>query len=234
VADRRSTPEVAVTQPLSLLDFLRGLQTDAAFRSEFSANPESTIADHGLSDLSPYDVHDALVLMEDNETADFSHDYGAGASHHLPPPPPVHTGDEQQAAVQYLSDYVATAFTGQTGPSADAFDQDADLDLLSASHASPGVDGGGHVIGDADAGFGEGDSTSGFIGSVHISSTSLDASDQPLGHVDEAFGGSLLDGFDYGYSGDSEQSAAGVDRFAEADHTGGEEHAHDPSHPPTD
>ena len=92
-------------------------------------------------------------------------------------------------------------------------DQDADLDLLSASHASPGVDGGGHVIGDADAGFGEGDSTSGFIGSVHISSTSLDASDQPLGHVDEAFGGSLLDGFDYGYSGDSEQSAAGVDRW---------------------
>jgi hypothetical protein len=229
-----------VTQPLSLLDFLRGLQTDAAFRSEFSADPESTIADHGLSDLSPHDVHDALVLMEDNETTDFSHDYGAGAVHHLPPPPPVHpAGGEQQAAVQYLSDYVATAFTGQPGPGPDALDQDTDLDLLSASHAGPVVHGGGDVIGDADAGFGEGHPTSAFIGSDHIGSdhisgTGLDASDQSLGHVDEGFGGSLLDEFGYGYSGDSEQAAAGVDRFAEADHTGGEEHADDPSHPPID
>jgi hypothetical protein len=222
---------VAVTQPLSLLDFLRGLQTDAGFRSQFGADPESTMADHGLSDLSPYDVHDALVLMEDNETADFSHDYGAG--HHLPPPPPVHpAGDEQQAAVQYLSDYVATAFTGQPGPGADAFDQDADLDHLSASHASPVLDGGGGVIGDADSGFGEGDPTSAFISNAHINSTALDASDQPLGHVDEAFNGSPLDGFGYGYPGDSEQPAASVDHFAEADHTGGEEHAADPSHPP--
>lgn len=105
-------------QPLSLLDFLRGLQADEVLRSRFAADPEATIDEHGLGHLSPYDVHDALVLMEDNETADFRHDFDA-ATVHPAPPSPQHYGGDEQAAVAYLSDFVAGTFPAAGPPAVD-------------------------------------------------------------------------------------------------------------------
>jgi hypothetical protein len=194
VGDRFVTiPEVAVPQPLSLLDFLRGLQTDADFRSAFTVDPEATIVEHGLDGLSPDDIHDALVLVEDNETADFDHDYAAAASA-VHPAPPQAEGEDEPAA-QYLSQYLATAFPSGDAPVADGWstaDPDLDFDLGAvASDNTPGATHDG-------IGFGEG------AGGPAVDTGADDdldtgpaagpeVGDQFAGHFSEAFGGGAED-----------------------------------------
>jgi hypothetical protein len=211
-----------VPQPLSLLDFLRGLQTDEAFRSAFTANPEAAIVEHGLGGLSPDDIHDALLLVEDNETADFDHDYDAAASAvHLAPP--LSAGEDQPAA-QYLSQYLATTFSGADAPVADRWsteDVDSDLDL-DARFASGDATGATHD----GIGFGEG---AGALAAAADLDTGLDTDpgagpdvgDRFAGHFDDSFGGGAeaVDGpaFD----------DAGPDDVIEPDHAAPDE----PHHP---
>src|SRR5215217_9685467 len=81
-----------MAETLSLLEFIRELLFNDELRQDFADNPEGTLAEHGLENLSPEDVHDALVLVEDNQTADFSRDYNTGdnsVSTFTPPPPVV-------------------------------------------------------------------------------------------------------------------------------------------------
>jgi hypothetical protein len=150
VGDRFVTiPEVAVPQPLSLLDFLRGLQTDADFRSAFTADPEATIVEHGLDGLSPDDIHDALVLVEDNETADFDRDHAAGAVH----PAPLPAGGEDGPAARYLSEYLATVFPSADTAADDGWSTaDPDLGVDLGPFASGNTPGSAHD----GIGFGEG------------------------------------------------------------------------------
>jgi hypothetical protein len=179
-----TTPEVAVPQPLSLLDFLRGLQTDADFRSAFAAHPEATIVEHGLDGLSPDDIHDALVLVEDNETADFDHDYAAAASAVHPAPPPAH--GEDGPAAQYLSEYLATVFPGADAPVTDGWsttDPDLDFDLGPFASGSTGATHDG-------IGFGEG--ADGLATDVDFDAdpgSAPEVGDQFAGHFGDAFGG---------------------------------------------
>ncbi|MFD1528201.1 IniB N-terminal domain-containing protein [Pseudonocardia aurantiaca] len=119
-----------MSEPLSLLEFLQELVSDAGMRDRFLADPHATLADLGLADLSPADVHDALVLVEDTQTADFSADFTAGLpdlAGHVPPAPPPHAHPD---AVGYLSSYL----TGEQ-PVLDADDLDVDrlADLDGAS-----------------------------------------------------------------------------------------------------
>jgi hypothetical protein len=190
VGDRFVTiPEVAVAQPLSLLEFLRGLQTDAAFRSAFTADPAATIVEHGLGGLSPDDIHDALVLVEDNETADFDHDYDAAASAVHPAPPPA--GGEDEPVAQYLSQYLATTFSGADAPTADGWstaDPDLDFDLGPfASGNTPGVTHDG-------IGFGEGVGGPAAAAGVDAeldtdAGAGPGVGDEFAGHFNDAFGG---------------------------------------------
>jgi hypothetical protein len=88
-----------MSEPPSLLEFLQGLLTDDEMRDGFLADPHRTLADHGLAHLSPADVHDALVLVEDTQTADYGH--GATVMP-LAPPPDGHTD-----TVGYLRGYLS-------------------------------------------------------------------------------------------------------------------------------
>jgi hypothetical protein len=137
-----------MTQSTSILDFIRQLLFSEDLRQDFAADPEGTLADHGLDNLSPDDVHDALVLVEDNQTADFSRDFNVGNNASFTPPPPVqHTagGDVHHQAVEYLNNYITNNFIDDRDTITDnsinqqidtgggAFDQDIDVDSVVAS-----------------------------------------------------------------------------------------------------
>ena len=187
VGDRFVTiPEVAVTQPLSLLDFLRGLQTDADFRSAFTADPEATIVEHGLDGLSPDDIHDALVLVEDNETADFDHDYAAAAGAVHPAPPPAEGEDEPTA--QYLSQYLATIFPSGDAAVADGWST-ADPDL----HFDLGAFASGNTPGATHDGIGFGEGAAADAGADDDLGADPEVGDQFAGHFSETFGGGAED-----------------------------------------
>ena len=88
-----------MAETLSLMEFLQALLGDAELRGDFGDNPQGTLAAHGLADLTPDDVHDALVLVQDNQTVDYSLDA-------ITPTPPPPAGDDHEAAVEYLARYL--------------------------------------------------------------------------------------------------------------------------------
>jgi hypothetical protein len=90
-----------MAETLSLMEFLQALLTDAGLRGDFGHDPQGTLTAHGLAGLTPADVHDALVLVQDTQTVDYSFD----ATTAPPPPPPA--GDGHEAAVEYLARYLA-------------------------------------------------------------------------------------------------------------------------------
>jgi hypothetical protein len=135
-----------MAQPLSLMEFLEALLADAGLRGDFGNDPQGTLAAHGLADLTPADVHDALVLVQDNQTVDYSLDAATAA---LPPPPPA--GDDHGAAVEYLAGYLAGP--QQTGLDEQWTDPDADAAPTPAAVAGEPPFGFG---GGDDAGYGSG------------------------------------------------------------------------------
>ncbi|WP_222595703.1 IniB N-terminal domain-containing protein, partial [Pseudonocardia asaccharolytica] len=89
-----------MAESISLLDFLLKLigndSESIQLRDWFAEDPDAALAHYGLTDLSAEDVHDALVLIEDNQTASFDREFSTGGNHiQLPPPPaPVHHGGD--------------------------------------------------------------------------------------------------------------------------------------------
>jgi hypothetical protein len=140
-----------VSEPVSLLEFLQELLTDAGTRAGFLADPHGTLAEQGLADLSPADVHDALVLVEDTRTADFD-PYGSAPAAAFGPPP---AGTAHTDAVQYLSGYLTGAAGAVDLPTDvdtfedNGFGEDVDADLLESLPASTDV--GGFGAGDTAA-----------------------------------------------------------------------------------
>ncbi|WP_232661352.1 IniB N-terminal domain-containing protein [Pseudonocardia sp. TRM90224] len=134
-----------MAETLSLMEFLRALSSDDALRTDFAADPTATLSRHGLDGLSPDDVHDALVLIEDTQTASFDLDYGAAGTHGVPPPPgPVH-GDPHEAAVEYLTRYVSSAGIAQPDPfGADPYGDDGGFVDQLVDVDGPGFDGAAH------------------------------------------------------------------------------------------
>ncbi|GAA0895124.1 IniB N-terminal domain-containing protein [Pseudonocardia zijingensis] len=111
-----------MAQPLSLMEFLQALLTDADLRGDFGDDPQGTLAAHGLADLTPADVHDALVLVQDTQTVDYSLDAAVAA------PPPLPADDGHEAAVEYLARYLS----GPQEPDPGAGWTDPDPDLAPA------------------------------------------------------------------------------------------------------
>jgi hypothetical protein len=91
-----------MAETLSLMEFLQALLADAELRDSFADDPQGTLSVHGLAELTPDDVHDALVLVQDNQTVDYLDLSGAPT----PPPPPT-AGNGHEAAVEYLARYLA-------------------------------------------------------------------------------------------------------------------------------
>jgi hypothetical protein len=67
-----------VAEVLSFMEFVQLLSDDTQLRSEFVVDPDATLSAYGLADLSPADVRDAIALVEDNRTVDWSDAYGSG------------------------------------------------------------------------------------------------------------------------------------------------------------
>jgi hypothetical protein len=141
-----------MAESLSLLEFLKELLTNVQLRDYFAEDPQGALHEYGLDDLSPADVHDALVLAEDNQTADFSRNYDTGHNsvQFTPPPPPAHhsyatPAESHEAAVQYLNNYVTNNYVDDRDTTVDNsinqqidthggdFDQDIDVHSTVAS-----------------------------------------------------------------------------------------------------
>jgi hypothetical protein len=70
-----------VGEAVSLMEFVKLLLSEEAERAHFAADPDGTLARHGLGELSPADVHDAVGFVEDTLTVDWAQAYGTGAAH---------------------------------------------------------------------------------------------------------------------------------------------------------
>jgi hypothetical protein len=141
-----------MTTSTSLLDLLLNLFRDPEAMAAFKDDPNGYLAPCG--DISPDDVRDALVLLDDNQDASFDREYNTGASHtsghgHVPPPPPApekHDGEsDHEAAVRYLNTYVTNNYVDdrdtiidnsvnqQIDTGGGDFDQDIDIDSTAAT-----------------------------------------------------------------------------------------------------
>jgi hypothetical protein len=60
-----------VSEPVSMLEFLRLQASDPGVGAEFAVDPEGTLLAFGLGDLSPRDVYDSIHLAQDNRIVDF-------------------------------------------------------------------------------------------------------------------------------------------------------------------
>ncbi|MFP5069214.1 IniB N-terminal domain-containing protein [Pseudonocardia nantongensis] len=101
----------------SLIQLILDLLRDPELLAEFKDDPQGLLASCGLSGVSTEDVHDAIVLAQDNDDVSFDRDYNTGSQvggAHVPPPPPIshpgpgkdHHEDHHEAAVKYLDNYV--------------------------------------------------------------------------------------------------------------------------------
>jgi hypothetical protein len=98
----------------SLIQFILDLLRDPEKLAEFKDDPKGAMSACGLSAVSPEDVHDALVLAQDNDDVGFDREYHTGGNHVAgastpPPPPPAHHGDHD-AGVKYLDKYITNNY----------------------------------------------------------------------------------------------------------------------------
>jgi hypothetical protein len=87
----------------SLLDWILNILRDPDHRSAFQHDPDGYANHHGFGDLSSADVHDALWLIADNQSASFDH----GHSVHYPPP---HHYNNNEHAGHYLNNYISNNY----------------------------------------------------------------------------------------------------------------------------
>ena len=166
-----------MAQSISLLDFLLKLISDDDLREEFASDPEGTLADHNLTDLSAQDVQDALILAQDSHQASFDRSYDTGFhGYGNVPPVPAHAGGgdgghSHKEAIEYINKYITNNYVDDRDTIVDnsvnqnidnrggVFDQDIDIDSVVASgdgavaaggdiEDSNVVTGNGNVVGD--------------------------------------------------------------------------------------
>ena len=75
-----------MSEHLTLIDFIRellgleGQDKAIQLRDYFEQNPHAALQEYGLGHLSPEDVHDAIVLFQDNDTVSFDRNYDTGSN----------------------------------------------------------------------------------------------------------------------------------------------------------
>jgi hypothetical protein len=162
-----------MTTSTSLIEFLLNLLRDPEAREAFLEDGEGYLAECGIDHLSAADLHDALLLLQDNQEASFDRDYNTGGNSitvHTPPPPPA-DHDDHEDAVQYLNHYITNNYVNDSDTIIDNslnqvidtgggdFDQDIDVDNTIATgdgavavggdvEDSQIVSGDGNVVGD--------------------------------------------------------------------------------------
>jgi hypothetical protein len=138
-----------MTASTSLIDMILNLLRNPGELAAFQENPDAYLDACGAGDITPADLHDALVLADDQD-GDFSRDHNTGGNHiQLPPAPPVphpHPGEsDHEAAVRYLNTYVTNNYVDDRDTIVDNsvnqqvdthggdFDQDIDVHSVVAS-----------------------------------------------------------------------------------------------------
>jgi hypothetical protein len=125
----------------NLLELLQNLLRDpTAYRED----PEGFLSSAG--DVSPEDIREALILLQDRQDSDLGRVNNTGGNHvvHVPPPAaaPEPGESNQEAAVRYLDTYVTgnhvddsddNSVSQQTEPDEGDFDQDIDADSVLTS-----------------------------------------------------------------------------------------------------
>ena len=115
---------ITVAESLSILEFLQNMIDDVSLRDWFARDPQGALEYHGLKDVSPEDVRDAIVLADDSQTADFSRNVdqsfhgtiGAAAAHHSSHDKGHDNGHDNghseghREAIEHLSRYVTNNF----------------------------------------------------------------------------------------------------------------------------
>jgi hypothetical protein len=149
---------ITMAEHMTLLEFLRELLTNEQARDWYADDPDAALKYYGLDDLTPADVNDALVLIEDNQTANFDRDYNTGwdgpshsgrndddRDHGGRDHDDDHGGDDHKAAVETINRYITNNFTNDRDTIVDNstnqqidthggdFDQDIDVDSVVAS-----------------------------------------------------------------------------------------------------
>ena len=104
----------------SLMEFLQALASNTGLRDRFTHDPRAALHSCGLDHLSPADVHDALVLVEDTLTTDFSRGVAGAGGLHRPPPPADHdfATPAHDTTVGYLNSYVTNNYVDDHDTSA--------------------------------------------------------------------------------------------------------------------
>lgn len=80
------------------MEFVQLLLSDDGERALFAADPHASLDRHGLGDLTPADVHDAVGFVEDTFTVDWAQAYGTGAGAHAHAPEPTAVPQDWWAA----------------------------------------------------------------------------------------------------------------------------------------
>ena len=66
----------------TLIEFIKQLlgtgSESIQLRDYFREDPQGALNEYGLGHLSPEDVHDAMVLVQDNDTVSFDRNYDTG------------------------------------------------------------------------------------------------------------------------------------------------------------
>jgi hypothetical protein len=143
---------ITMAESLSILEFLQKMIADGGLRDFFARDPQGALADHGLKDVSPEDVRDAIVLADDSQTADFSRSFDSGFHGTLPAAHAAahneghsdHSAGHREA-VEHLSRFVTNNFVDDRDTNVDNsinqqvhtdggdFDQNLDLHSTVAS-----------------------------------------------------------------------------------------------------
>ena len=90
----------------SLLDWILSLLRDPNQQAAFQADPQGYASEHGFSNLSAADVHDALCLAGDNQSQSYRGDHDA----HVHYPPPQHY-EHGESGAHYLRSYITNNYT---------------------------------------------------------------------------------------------------------------------------
>ena len=131
-----------MTSATSLIDFLLNLLRDPEAREAFLDDSEGYLQSCGIDHLSSADLHDAILLLQDNQEASFDRDHHTGGNSitvHTPPPAPA-DHDDHEDAVEYLNHYITNNYVYDNDTIIDNslnqvidtdggdFDQDIDVD----------------------------------------------------------------------------------------------------------
>ena len=137
-----------MTASTSLFELLLNLLRDPSALTAYREDPEGFLSACG--DVSPADIREALLLIQDSQEADFGRDYNTGGNHIQVPPPPAAPEPEpgesnHEAAARYLDSYVTNNYIDDRDTTVDNsvnqqidtgggdFDQDIDVDSTVAS-----------------------------------------------------------------------------------------------------